>query len=194
MARILLVEDEEIQRKALEAILRSANHQVLLAGNGAQALALALDKKPDVIVSDLGLPKMDGKALCEKVRASPGIEGTFVIVVTGMEGEVPRLESMLAGADDFVRKPVQKEDLVHRVEIGVVIRSLRREAADLKAKVQGFQQTQDTLAGALDAALRGLEEGVARMHAGDAAGALSSLRQADEEVRRSLAKVVQPEA
>src|SRR3989338_7588545 len=167
MARILLVEDEEIQRKALEAILRSANHQVLLAGNGAQALALALDKKPDVIVSALGPPKMDGKALCEKVRASPGIEGTFVIVVTGMEGEVPRLESMLAGADDFVRKPVQKEDLVHRGEIGGGLGALRREGA---------------------------EGGGARCHGGAAAGARSSLRRADEEVRRSLAKVVQPGA
>lgn len=193
MARVMLVEDEEIQRKALEAMLKGADHQVLLASNGAQALVLAMDKKPEVILSDFGMPKMDGKALCEKIRSAPGLESTYFIVVTALEGEVPRLESMLAGADDFVRKPVQREDLVHRVEIGVTIRSLRREIADSKTKSQVFQQTQDALAGALDAALRGIEDGVSRLNAGDPPGALTLLRRAHEEVRQSLSRVSQPE-
>jgi adenylate cyclase len=194
MARILLVEDEDVQRKAVEAMLKSGDHVVLLATNGATALVLAQDKKPDVILSDLSMPKMDGKTLCEKIRASPGLESTYIIVVTGMEGEVPRLESMLAGADDFVRKPIQREDLMHRLEIGVTMRSLRREVHELKGKAGAFQKTQDSLASALDAALRGIEDGVSRLNAGDPPGALALLQDSHEAVRQALSKISLPEA
>src|SRR5258706_7542021 len=115
MARVLLVEDEEIQRKALELMLKSADHQVLLSSNGAQALVLAMDKKPDVILSDFGMPKMDGKSLCEKIRSSPGLESTYFIVVTAMEGEVPRLESMLAGGGRLLRQAVARRGLRQRL-------------------------------------------------------------------------------
>jgi DNA-binding response OmpR family regulator len=194
MARILLVEDEETQRKALETMLKSGDHKVLLASHGAQALVLAQDKKPDVIVSDLAMPKMDGKALCEKIRATPGIEGTYVIVITALEGDVPRLESMLVGADDFVRKPVVREDLIHRVDMGIRTRGLRREIEEAQAQAAQYQQTQDLLVVAVDAGLRGIEEAGARLKAGDASGAVASLKAAHEEVRASLGKVPAPEA
>ncbi len=193
MARILLVEDEDTQRKALETMLRSANHQVFLASNGAQALMLAADKKPDLIVSDLAMPKVTGKELCEKVRAQPATRDTYIIVVTAMEGEVPRLESMLAGADDFVRKPVQREDLINRVDIGVKMRGARREAAEHQARGAQLQQTQDLLVVAVDAGLRGLEEAAAKLQASDVPGALATLKRSHEEVREALAKVSAPE-
>lgn len=193
MARILLVEDEDTQRKALEMMLKSADHQVFLASNGAQAVLLARDKKPDVIVSDFAMPKVTGKELCEKVRATPGIEGTYLIVLTALEGEVHRLESMLAGADDFVRKPVQREDLVNRVEVGVKVRALRRENAEHGARVQLFQATQDLLVAAVDAGIRGLEEAAGKLQASDAAGAMAALKRAHGEVRQTLARVTAPE-
>lgn len=194
MARILLVEDEDIQRKAVEAMLKSADHVVFLASNGAQALVLAQDKKPDVILTDMGMPKMDGKTLCQRVRSTTGLAGTYIIVVTSLEGEVPRLESMLSGADDFVRKPVQREDLIHRVDIGVTMHSLRRQIEELAGKSGSFQKTQDALASALDASLRGIEDGVSRLNAGDPSGALTLLRDAHEQVRASLSKISLPEA
>jgi CheY-like chemotaxis protein len=193
MARILLVEDEEVQRKVLESILKTAEHQVLLAGNGAQALLLAKDKKPDLVLSDMAMPKMSGKELCEAIRATPGIEGTYVILVTAMEGEIPRLETMLAGADDFVRKPVQKEDLVHRVGIGVAMRGLRREVAELKAGADAAARSQDLLAASLDLALRGIEDAQAKLNNGDAVAAMNLLRASYESVRASLAKIALPE-
>ena len=193
MARILLAEDEDVQRKALEAILRSADHQVLLAGNGVQALLLAQDKRPDVILADIGMPKMDGKALCQSVRSTAGIEETYVIVITALEGEVPRLESLLAGADDFLRKPVEKEDLLHRVGMGVAVRSLRREIGDLKVRCAAATQSQDALAACLDTALRGMEDALATLNTGDAIAAMNHLRSGYESVRATLSKIVPPE-
>jgi response regulator RpfG family c-di-GMP phosphodiesterase len=101
---------------------------------------------------------------------------------------------MLAGADDFVRKPVQREDLVHRVEIGITMRALRRETAEAKGRADGFQKTQDALASALDAALRGIEDGISRLNAEDPSGALTLLRQSHDQVRQALSKIALPEA
>jgi DNA-binding response OmpR family regulator len=193
MARILLVEDEDIQRKAVELMLKSANHQVFLAGNGGQALLVAQDRKPDVIVTDVNMPKMDGKALCQAIRSSPGIEGTYIIVVTGVEGEVPRLESVLAGADDFLRKPVNKDELLHRIELGTAARTLRREVTSLKSRIAQYSQAQELLAGGLDLALKGMEEGLQALDTGDAIASMNRLRAAHEAVRASLSKIVLPE-
>jgi len=194
MARILLVEDEDVQRKAIEAILKSADHQVLLAGNGGQALLVAQDKKPDLILTDIAMPKMDGKALCQSIRSTPGLETTYIIMITGLEGEVPRLESLLAGADDFIRKPLRNDDLLHRVGLGIAARSLRREVADLRSRAGQYTQAQELLAVSLDTALQGIEEGLARLNTGDAIEAMNRLRAAHEAVRKSLSKIILPEA
>jgi CheY-like chemotaxis protein len=194
MARILLVEDEDVQRKALEVMLKSADYQVLLAGNGGQALLVAKDKKPDIVLTDVGMPKMNGNELCQAIRADPALEGTYLIVITAHEGEVPRLESQLAGADDFVRKPVQKEDLLHRVGLGVAARTLRREVASMKARTAQYTQAQDQLAGSLDRALQGLEGGLTYLNNGDAVAAMNELKAAHDAVRDSLSKIVLPEA
>jgi CheY-like chemotaxis protein len=194
MARILIVEDEDIQRKALEAMLRADNHQVLLAANGATALMVAEDKKPDLVVTDLQMPKMDGKELIGRLRASPGLGGLYIVACTSLEGEVPRLEVLLAGADDFVRKPVQKEDLLHRVDQGVKIRMLRREADILKGKVAAGERMQDALAVCVDGALRALEEAGAHLGGGNPAGAREVLGRAREKLAADLAAVPMPEA
>ena len=194
MARILLVEDEETQRRQMELLLRSADHTILLASNGAQALVVAKEKRPEVVVSDVVMPRMKGTELAEKIRATPGLESTYIILVTAVEGEGLKIESMLAGADDFVRKPVQKEDLLSRVEIGTRILKARREAAGLQGRIRSMQQVQDQLVAALDAALRGLEEGVSRLPAGDGSGAAEGLRRTYEDVRLLLSRVALPEA
>src|SRR5262245_43586719 len=112
MATVLVVEDEDVQRKTIDTILRASGHQVLLAGNGAQALIVAVDKRPDIILSDINMPKMSGTELCQKVRGTPEIASTWIILVTAFEKDGTRKASMEAGADDFVRKPVEMDDLV----------------------------------------------------------------------------------
>ena len=82
MASVLLVEDEDVERKLIDSVLRNAGHQVLLAGNGAQAMVVAADKRPDIILSDINMPKMNGTELCGKVRAIPDLAGTYIILIT----------------------------------------------------------------------------------------------------------------
>ena len=193
MAKIMLVEDEDIQRRAMEAILKSGGHEVLLAGNGAQAILVAKDKNPEIVVSDLAMPKITGTELCQKMRATPGLESVYFIVVTAQEGENVKLESLLSGTDDFIRKPVQKDDLLGRVQIGLRIRKLRERNSVLSAQTSAYQKTQDTLVGALDLAIRGIEDSVMQLNASDTNQALNALRLAHEGIRNSLASVVLPE-
>ena len=193
MALILLVEDEEVQRRALEVMLRSGNHQVLLASNGAQAFAISKDKKPEVVVCDYNTPKVNGAEYCKRVRADPEIEGTYLLVVTAGEGDALRIDSLLSGADDFLRKPVQKDELLNRVEIGLKIRGLRRETAALKAHGGRLQETQEALVVALDAAARGFEAAAAKFSALDPDGAHEAMLAAHEEFRLALSRVTLPE-
>jgi CheY-like chemotaxis protein len=121
------------------------------------------------------------------------LEGAYIIVITGLEGDVPRLESLLAGADDFLRKPVLKDDLLHRVELGAKARELRRELLELRAKDARSAQTQDILAAGLDMALQGLEDALGRLNTGDAIAAMNRMRAAHDSVRAALSKIVLPE-
>ena len=189
MATVLVVEDEDVQRKTIDTILRTSGHQVMLAGNGAQALIVALDKRPDIVLSDINMPKMSGTELCQKIRATPELAGTWIILITAFEKEGTRTASMEAGADDFVRKPVEMDDLVMRVDLGVRYRTVRREADAARGRLQAYQKTQDALVAALDAVVRGMEESAGRLQQNDAGAALDSLNEAHAEVQRLLAGV-----
>lgn len=189
MATVLVVEDEDVQRKTIDTILRNSGHQVMLAGNGAQALIVALDKRPDIVLSDINMPKMSGTELCQKIRATPELAGTWIILITAFEKEGTRTASMEAGADDFVRKPVEMDDLVMRVDLGVRYRTVRREADAARGRLQAYQKTQDALVAALDAVVRGMEDSAGRLQQNDAGAALVSLNEAHAEVQRLLAGV-----
>lgn len=186
MARILLVEDEDVQRRELEAILKSAGHEVFLAGNGAQALVLARDKKPDILLSDIAMPKMDGPDLCRHVRSDPKIADTWIVLITALEGGDAMEAATGAGTDDFVRKPVKREDILNRLALGVRARAARLEAAELREQLEAFQATQDALVAALDAGVRGIEEAAARMGEGEAAESLRILQETHAAVGRLL--------
>jgi len=193
MATVLLVEDEEVQRKVLEATLRSGNHQVLLSSNGAQALVVAKDKRPAIIVADYNTPKVNGAELCKKVRADKSLDGVYILVITAEAGDSKRIDSILAGADDFLRKPVQKDELLNRVEIGLKVRDLREEASELRRKAERQEATQEALVAALEAAVRGFESAAARFAAEDPDGAHEALRSSHEELRLALSRVVLPD-
>lgn len=186
MASVLLVEDEDVERKLIDSVLRNAGHQVLLAGNGAQAIIVAADKKPEIILSDINMPKMSGMELCGKIRAMPELAGSYIILITAYEKEGTKAASLDAGADDYLRKPVDKEDLLIRVEIGSRILAMRKDNEALRERAVALQKTQDTLVAALDALVRGMEEAAVRIQRGDPHAALGSLDEANGAMQRVL--------
>jgi two-component system KDP operon response regulator KdpE len=120
--RVLVVDDEVEMQRALRTGLRYHDFDVRTVGSGEEALREAAGWRPDVILLDLGLPKMDGFAT---LRALRPMTRAAVIVVSVMPGEKDKVRALDAGADDYVVKPFGTEELVAR------IRAVLRRQADV---------------------------------------------------------------
>jgi two-component system KDP operon response regulator KdpE len=112
MSTVLLVEDDVPLRWALEANLRIGEFDVLQAGSGEEALRVAAQAHPDVMVLDLGLPGIDGMETLRRLRA---VSTMPVVVLTVRDRLRDKVEALDAGADDFVVKPCDTPELLARV-------------------------------------------------------------------------------
>ncbi len=122
--RILVADDNADMRAYLERLL-GARHRVELAYDGAQALALALQNRPDLVVTDVMMPELDGFALLASLREQPSTRDVPVLLLSARAGEEARLEGLQAGADDYLVKPFSARELLARVEIQLLKSELR---------------------------------------------------------------------
>ncbi|MEO7096220.1 MAG: response regulator [Polyangiales bacterium] len=114
--RVLLVDDSEIVRRHTGAILTEAGYDVTLAFDGEEGLAKCRSERPDLVISDVEMPRRDGFSLCTAIKSDPTLERLPVILCTSL-GEASDLEKGFdAGADDYLVKPVIAEELVSRLQ------------------------------------------------------------------------------
>ncbi len=114
-ATILAVDDDPIQQMLIARLLRDAGYHVHTADNGKQALELADRCKPDLVLLDAQMPEMDGFALVRLLRHEPARETLPTLMVSGGDDRESRQRAFAAGVDDFIAKPVNRDDLVARV-------------------------------------------------------------------------------
>jgi PAS domain S-box-containing protein len=145
-ARLLIVEDDARMGRVLELLL-SDRWDVEMASDGRQALERAERKTPDLVLTDLLLPGMDGFELTRELRAAPPTCAVPIIVITGLTEEADRLRALEAGANDFLIKPFSERELYLRVTTHLEMAFLRQEAA-LRATETHVRRILD---GALDA-------------------------------------------
>lgn len=119
-ATILVVDDEEAIRMVEKEVLQELGHEVLEASNGADALAIARERQPHLVLLDLRMPGMTGIEVCQQLRADTRTKDAAIIVVTGLDARVALEESIISGADDFMQKPFDM------VEMAVRVRSMLR--------------------------------------------------------------------
>lgn len=115
-ARVLVVDDEAGLRKALATNLRARGYEVEVAETGEQALVLAADRRPDLVILDLGLPGIDGIEVIEGIR---GWSNVPIVVLSARGAEDAKVAALDAGADDFVTKPFGMAELLARVRAGL---------------------------------------------------------------------------
>ena len=130
MKKILLVDDDRVTLTMIQMILSESGYEVLTAIDGEEGYENAKNNNPDLIISDILIPKVDGIELCRNVKQDPTLSQTKVILMSGVyKGATFKVEAKEAGADDFVEKPFEREDLFKRVEslIGVGEKKLERE-------------------------------------------------------------------
>jgi len=113
--RILVVEDEKDVREMIRLNLKAAGFDVVEAGNGAEALALAKNDPPKVIILDLMMPEMSGVEVCRALRRNPATSRIPVLMLTAKSTEEDKVVGFEVGADDYVTKPFSPRELVLRV-------------------------------------------------------------------------------
>jgi two-component system response regulator HydG len=132
--RVLVVDDEPAARTGLQKLLSAEGYQVDVAEDGVAALAIAAEHPPDVVVTDLKMPKMDGIELMKKLHES---DASVPIIVATALGDVDNaVHAMRAGADDYLTKPIDFDALVVAVERAVERRDLRVEAENLRRQIR----------------------------------------------------------
>jgi DNA-binding response OmpR family regulator len=117
MAHILVVDDDQEIRKLVEKILTKQGHKVSQAEDGESGLGFAMLRKPDLIILDLNLPRMDGFEVCRRLKADQATQRIPVIMLTAAFPEwEDAKKGFKLGADEYVIKPFAADILVHNIE------------------------------------------------------------------------------
>src|ERR1700733_11415965 len=109
--RVLIAEDSAVARLVLEQAVSGLGHECIVAEDGAAAWERFLRDGADVVISDWMMPGMDGDELCRRVRRRPGASYAYFILLTSLDSPGNVLEGMEAGADDYLKKPFELNDL-----------------------------------------------------------------------------------
>jgi two-component system, OmpR family, response regulator MprA len=112
VGRVLVVEDDDEIADVLRRSLRQEGHDVRTALDGEEALAAAREFAPDLVVLDLGLPKLDGVEVCRRLRAEGDVP---ILILTARSDTEDRVEGLDAGADDYLVKPFERSELLARL-------------------------------------------------------------------------------
>jgi diguanylate cyclase (GGDEF)-like protein len=137
--RILIAEDDAISMRILESAVRRLGHTALPARDGMAAFEAHHEHAPDVVISDWLMPGMDGIDLCRRIRdAQAGRYGeyTYFIFMTALGGKQHFIEGMQAGADDYLTKPIDMDELAARLFAAARVTSLHRMLSEKNAELE----------------------------------------------------------
>ena len=125
--KILLVEEEDDTRFILNRLLTKNGYEVKTAENGSKALEVLASYKPKVILADWTMPVMDGLQLCNLVKRKEDFKTVYFIVLTARASLKDRVAGLDVGADDFLVKPIENQELLARIRSGIRIYNLQNE-------------------------------------------------------------------
>lgn len=135
--KILVVDDSPVILAMLKDRFEQEGWEVILARNGIEGLKKAVEEQPDIIVSDILMPQMDGWEFCEHVRANPDTTSIPFIFLT-QESEAPsRIKGFSIGADDYITKPFSREELVMRTKAILRKTEAVKESMSAKSELMG---------------------------------------------------------
>jgi sigma-B regulation protein RsbU (phosphoserine phosphatase) len=130
--RILIVEDEEDTRFILERLLSKNDYEAKSARNGSEALEIIEQYQPKVIIADWTMPVMDGLELCNLVKKNEKYKLIYFILLTARASLKDRVMGLDIGADDFLVKPVENQELLARIRSGIRIHNLQNELRSIE--------------------------------------------------------------
>ncbi len=145
--KILIAEDDVVSRRLLQKTLEAWGYRVFPAENGREAWEIFQREDLKFIIADWVMPGMDGVTLCRKVRSSPAHGYVYFILLTGKDKKEDIVSGLDAGADDYVAKPFERDELKVRVRAGERIIKLERELSEKNDKLRLLNAKLEELAG-----------------------------------------------
>lgn len=139
-ARILVVDDEPSIRDMLRDILTQVGYTVITASDGREALPVILRDKPDLILSDIRMPKLDGLTLCKALRGQAETKSIPIILLTNYNTSEHMEAAMAAGADDFLPKPLSLDEVKIRVRSLLKLKHVTDEVQRLQQYVLALRE------------------------------------------------------
>jgi len=128
---ILIVDDDATSRLVLSATLKKLGHEVTVAANGTEAWNIFETGHVSLLISDIVMPDINGLDLCRRIRAANRPKYTYIVLLTVVGGKSGYLAGMRAGADDFITKPFDEEQLAARIVVAERILSLQSQINQL---------------------------------------------------------------
>lgn len=148
-AYILLADDNADMRDYVKRLLVSQGYEVETVGDGIAALARIHERTPDLVLTDVMMPRLDGLGLLRSLRDDPRTREIPIILLSARAGEESRISGLEAGADDYLIKPFSARELLARVEASLKLAQMRQEATDreevLRAEVQSAKDTLENI-------------------------------------------------
>lgn len=139
-ARILVVDDEQAIRSLVTSVLQELGHEVHSAPSGQEAILLAKQHRPDLVLLDLLMPGMNGIEVCRELRANPATRECRIIVVSGVDARMALEESIIAGADDFLQKPFKSLELAVRVRSMLRVTNIDDQGQRVEEYIKSLQK------------------------------------------------------
>ena len=142
---ILVVDDDARSRDALAILLKRHGHKVLKAADGEEALSLMVQSPPDAVLLDIAMPGVDGVEVCRRIKENPLTTHIPVLMVTGQTDRKERLRAIEAGANDFIVKPPDTEEVSLRVRNAVYGKHLYDQLQENYRRLKQMQELRDNL-------------------------------------------------
>jgi DNA-binding response OmpR family regulator len=134
---ILIAEDDPISRRTLEVTLRKWGHRVVVTTDGLAAHeALSRQDAPRLVILDWMMPRMDGLTICRRLREDSAKRSTYVILLTARGEKKDIVAGLESGADDYITKPFDRDELQARVNVGLRMVSLQQSLAERVAELE----------------------------------------------------------
>jgi serine/threonine-protein kinase PpkA len=138
MTTILIVEDDDAIRNNITRLLKLEGYEIVSAVNGREGLERARELKPDVVISDISMPEMDGFALLEAIRADRDLATTSVMMLTALDDRASMRRGMTTGADDYLAKPFTRVELLEA--LGGLLKKRGRIEETIQSAVQAREE------------------------------------------------------
>jgi len=132
--KILIADDEPNIVKIMEFELKKNGYDVVTASDGEEALWITERDKPDLIISDIMMPRMDGYEFCRKVKQNPDLRGIPFLFLTAKTGSENRIQGYLLGAAKYITKPCNRQELVKAIDMRLNLAEKARQLFAQKAK------------------------------------------------------------